>query len=171
MIISLIFLAVILIGLFISYIKNKNTIISEKRNKEIGDEKMDNVNDLVEEYAEALVKEKETEICLSSILTNCSAYKEIHNLAYELNSEYRVLWDNLDEKVKKKITLGRNLMAVQPTFYKWVFRLSTFGISYLIELPFKKREYQKNKDYVTSEAFTNGCILVNTNLNFYNKEN
>ena len=131
---------------------------------------MNNVNDLVEEYAEALVKEQETEICLSSILTNCSAYKEIHNLAYELNSEYRVLWDNLDEKVKKKITSGRNLMAVQPTFYKWVFRLCTFGISYLIELPFKKREYQKNKDYVTSEAFTNGCILINTNLKYYNKE-
>ena len=70
---------------------------------------MNNVNDLVEEYAEALVKEQETEICLSSILTNCSAYKEIHNLAYELNSEYRVLWDNLDEKVKKKILLRKKL--------------------------------------------------------------
>ena len=132
---------------------------------------MDDINDLLEELAETLVKREETEICLKSILTDCSSYEEIHNWAYELNSEYRVFWDNLDEKVKKKITTGRNLMAVKPIFYKWVFRLCTYGISYLIELAFKKREYQKNKDYVTSEAFTNACILINTNLNFYNKEN
>lgn len=132
---------------------------------------MKDVNNLADEYAKVLVKEKETEICLKSILTNCSAYTEIHNLAYELNSEYRILWDNLDEKSKKRVTLGRKLIAVQPTFYTWVFRLCTFGISYLIELVFKKWEYQNNKNYVTSEAFTNACILVNTNLNFYNKEN
>lgn len=116
---------------------------------------------------------KEIQIVLKTfeaIIQNCSVYKKTHDLAYDLNDEYKLLWDNLSEKQRNNIIKARIILSIKPTCYKWLFRIGTLGVSYLIEMLFGHIKNKKDIEYVTSESFTDACILANHGLNYIEQE-
>lgn len=106
-------------------------------------------------------KSAEIKIYFEAILKNCSSNKEVHKLAYELNNEYKVLWDNLKQSVKDGFVKAWAMEKITNGVDKFRFGVATLGISTLIEKGIKNKEKEKYREYVTSDGFTNMCKDVN----------
>lgn len=115
----------------------------------------------------AAIKNEEAKQCLHVLYDNCMIYEDVHNLAYELNSEYKILWDNLDEDTKKSIIKGRKMNGLANSIRKAKWGFATMGLSALGSKLLENKHNNKIEEYVTSEGFTNLCILFNSNHNYY----
>lgn len=122
------------------------------------------------ELFNAEVKNQETKICLQAICDNCMIMENVHNLAYELNPEYKILWDNLNEEAKKQFLKARKMNKFVQNTEKARWGFATMGLSALGAKALKGRQENKIIEYVTSEGFTNLCIIVNKNNEYYKKE-
>ena len=146
-------------------LKLKNNEINKEEQKECEEslQKAIECVDFIELY---YIKRKEAEIniYLETIFENCSVNKEVHNLAYELNNEYRVLWDNLKPSSKDKIVKTWAIGKIANGVDKFRLGVVTLGISALIEKGIKNKEMEKYREYVTSDGFTSMCKDVNKYL-------
>lgn len=125
--------------------------------------------DFIELFYECL-EVKKAEMCLEIIFDNCACKENVHNLAYELNSEYKILWDNLNPDAKKQCIKARKTLNFCNSVEKARWGFATMGVSVLGEKILTNQQNNKIKAYVTSEEFTNLCIIVNTQCNYYEKE-
>ena len=150
------------------YIKNAK----EELGKNSTEEKCNELASSLDYIAlfEIMTKKAETEQCLEILYENCFILENVHNLAYELNPEYKILWDNLNEESKKQFIKARKIKKFGDNVERARWGFATMGLTALGEKALKKRQDDKIVEYVTSEGFTNICIIVNTNQKYYGKE-
>ena len=113
------------------------------------------------------MQKTDLEKVLSTIYENYTCVKDVHETAYELNSEYKKFWDNHSDETKATMLKSQKLMSVSNVGAKTqetIFHLSTFGISYGVKKLFqigKPTREEKIKMNVTSEDFTNIISSLN----------
>ncbi len=103
---------------------------------------------------------KDLEKILSKVYENYTMNKDVHEMAYTLNSEYKNFWDNHSEELKKKLLKGQKIMRISQSSDKvqeGLFHFATLGVSYGIKKLFQKGKPSREeqiKNAVTSEDFT-----------------
>jgi hypothetical protein len=140
--------------------------------KNAAEKALDNI-DFIDLYY-ASKKKRETEIYMQTILEYYSSDKEIHDLAYALNHEYKIFWDNVDPKAKEKFKFAWNCAQTVKVGRYGLFivglAIATFGLSVVIGNFLKNKKLERYKKSITSDAFTKMCSTINRNLDNYNKE-
>lgn len=157
--------------------KNFMNELKTKDNTGLTEEDLDKMKHKFEEeidYVEffnLIKKQAETQEALKILIENCMIYEDIHNIAYSLNTEYKILWDNLSEETKKPILKARKQNKIVDNINKVRWGLGTFGISTIGSKVLEGRKNNKIEDYVTNEGFTALCVIINTNNNYYKEDN
>ena len=106
--------------------------------------------EMIKHFEKCQKKElKEIKKLFDLITDKCFLNQRIHDLAYELNNEYKFLWDNLGEKLQKKLIISRTILKIRPALVKLTLTIATCGVFFLIELIFR---YIKNKKDTTHFA-------------------
>lgn len=118
----------------------------------------------MEDYEENLKK------VVKSVYEEYFSKKDVHEVAYLLNPEYKIFWDNHSEKIRKNfLTAQKANSLVEGTnkVREGIFHLATGGASYGIKKLFqigKKSRKEVIEDAVTNKDFTElikslNCLL------------
>ncbi len=107
---------------------------------------------------------------LNDIYENYTMIKDLHDLAYSMNSEYKLFWDNHPEETKSMLLKSQKLMSVTQGASKTqeaLFHFGTLGLSYGVKKLFqigKPTREEKLKAAVTNENFTEVLRALNNAL-------
>ena len=113
------------------------------------------------------VAKSDLEKVLNKVYENYTLVKEIHEMAYSLNSEYKKFWDSHPEETKQKLLRAQTINGLSngvSKFQENLFHIGTMGASYGLKKLFqigKPSREERIKMAVTSDDFTEILIALN----------